>query len=125
MLICFYKDVLIYFLFLQGAPGCLTGLTIVVTGVLESLHREEAEGLVKKYGGKAPKAVSKNTSYVLAGDDAGPSKLAKVSPSPGPSHTISMHADRHKRQTVALISRAHSTDLLVHFSPIHSEDAMA
>ncbi|KAI9560967.1 hypothetical protein GHT06_011923 [Daphnia sinensis] len=62
----------------EGAPGCLTGLTIVVTGVLESLHREEAEGLVKKYGGKAPKAVSKNTSYLLAGDDAGPSKLAKA-----------------------------------------------
>ncbi|EFX80623.1 hypothetical protein DAPPUDRAFT_318220 [Daphnia pulex] len=62
----------------EGAPGCLTGLTIVVTGVLESLHREEAEGLVKKYGGKAPKAVSKNTSYLLAGDDAGPSKLSKA-----------------------------------------------
>ncbi|EFX78485.1 hypothetical protein DAPPUDRAFT_246317 [Daphnia pulex] len=46
----------------DGAPGCLTGLTIVVTSILESLHREEAEGLVKKYGGKAPKAVSKNTT---------------------------------------------------------------
>jgi replication factor C subunit 1 len=37
-------------------------LTIVVKSVLESLHREEAEGLVKKYGSKAPKAVSKNTT---------------------------------------------------------------
>ena len=55
----------------------MTGLTIVVTGVLDSLQREEAEELVKKYGGKATKSVSKNTSYILAGDDA---KLSKVSP---------------------------------------------
>lgn len=58
----------------------MTGLTIVVTGVLDSLQREEAEELVKKYGGKATKSVSKNTSYILAGDDAGPAKLSKVSP---------------------------------------------
>ncbi|XP_057372530.1 replication factor C subunit 1-like [Daphnia carinata] len=62
----------------EGAPGCMTGLTIVVTGVLESLQREEAEDLVKKYGGKATKSVSKNTSYILAGDDAGPAKLSKA-----------------------------------------------
>jgi BRCT domain type II-containing protein len=86
---------------LQGAPGCLTGLTIVVTGVLESLHREEAEGLVKKYGSKAPKAVSKNTTYLLAGDDAGPSKLSKVSPSPGPSHDFHVCCQA-QRETVAL-----------------------
>lgn len=66
------------FLRSQGAPNCLSGLTIVVTGVLESLHREEAEELIKKYGGKATKSVSRNTSYILAGDDAGPSKLSKV-----------------------------------------------
>jgi hypothetical protein len=109
------------YLFLQGAPGCLTGLTIVVTGVLESLHREEAEGLVKKYGGKAPKTVSKNTSYLLAGDDAGPSKLTKVSPSPGPSLMLSMHPKQnHKRQllliqeTVASDSRAHSASFFAH-----------
>ena len=57
-------------------------MTVVVTGVLESLHREEAEELVKKYGGKPTKSVSKKTSYVLAGEDAGPSKLAKVSTPP-------------------------------------------
>lgn len=46
---------------------------------MESLQREEAEELVKKYGGKATKSVSKNTSYILSGDDAGPAKLSKVS----------------------------------------------
>ena len=51
-----------------------------MTGVLESLHRNEAEELVKKYGGKVTQAVSSKTTYLLAGEDAGPSKLSKVSP---------------------------------------------
>ena len=57
----------------------MSGLTIIVTGVLDSLYREEAEQLVEKYGGKATKSISKKTSYVLAGEDAGPAKLTKVS----------------------------------------------
>ena len=51
----------------------------MVTGVLESLQREEAEDLIKRYGGKATKSISRNTSHVLLGEEAGPSKLAKVS----------------------------------------------
>nr|CAG4641095.1 EOG090X0AVC [Eulimnadia texana] len=62
----------------EGKEGCMTGLTIVVTGVLDSLQREEAEELVKKYGGKATHSVSSRTSYILAGEDAGPSKLSKA-----------------------------------------------
>lgn len=58
----------------------MEGLTVVVTGILESLHREEAEELVRKYGGKVTHSISKNTSYVLAGEDAGPSKMTKVCP---------------------------------------------
>jgi replication factor C subunit 1 len=71
----FYADI---YLFIQGAPNCFSGLTIIVTGVLDSLFRDEAEKLVEKYGGKATKSISKKTSYVLAGEDAGPAKLAKV-----------------------------------------------
>jgi len=56
----------------------MEGLTVVVTGVLESLHRDEAEELVRKYGGKVTHSISKNTSYVLAGEDAGPAKMTKV-----------------------------------------------
>ena len=50
----------------------------MVTGVLESLVREEAEQLIKKYGGHVTSAVSSKTNYLLAGEDAGPSKLEKV-----------------------------------------------
>jgi replication factor C subunit 1 len=56
----------------------LAGLTFVITGVLDSLDRDGAAELIQKYGGKVTGGVSKNTSFVLAGEDAGPSKLEKV-----------------------------------------------
>lgn len=52
----------------------LNGLTFVLTGTLKSLKREEAKALIQKNGGKVTGSVSKNTSYVVAGDEAG-SKL--------------------------------------------------
>ncbi len=55
----------------------LVGKTFVITGTLETMDRNEATELVQKYGGKASSSVSKKTSYVLAGENAG-SKLAKA-----------------------------------------------
>lgn len=55
----------------------LAGLTIVVTGTLETMSRDEANSLIEENGGKASSSVSKKTSYVLAGRDAG-SKLTKA-----------------------------------------------
>lgn len=62
----------------EGAPGCFEKLTFVITGVLDSLDRDEAADLVKKYGGKVAQQVSKNTSYMVVGIDAGPAKLEKA-----------------------------------------------
>lgn len=58
-----------------GAENCLAGLTFVFTGILDTLGREEGQSLVKQYGGKVTTAPSKNTSYVVLGNDAGPKKL--------------------------------------------------
>lgn len=55
----------------------LEGMTVVVTGTLETLSRSEAEALIVKNGGKASGSVSKKTSYVVAGTAAG-SKLTKA-----------------------------------------------
>lgn len=55
----------------------LAGLTIVVTGTLPTLSRQEAEALITRNGGRASGSVSKKTSYVLAGEAAG-SKLTKA-----------------------------------------------
>ncbi|ETS79084.1 hypothetical protein PFICI_08937 [Pestalotiopsis fici W106-1] len=62
----------------EGEEDCLTGLTFVFTGQLQTIAREEAQALVKRYGGKITGAPSSKTSYVVLGDDAGPSKLAKI-----------------------------------------------
>ncbi|KAL7266953.1 DNA replication factor C complex subunit Rfc1 [Rhizina undulata] len=61
-----------------GEENCLTGLTFVFTGVLESLSREDGQQLVKRYGGRVTTAPSRKTSYVVLGNDAGPSKLKTI-----------------------------------------------
>lgn len=53
------------------------GKTFVLTGTLEKYSREEASNLIEKFGGKTSSSVSKKTSYLLAGEDAG-SKLTKA-----------------------------------------------
>lgn len=53
------------------------GLTFVLTGTLPSMTRDEASALIEQYGGKTSSSVSKKTSLVLAGEDAG-SKLTKA-----------------------------------------------
>jgi DNA ligase (NAD+) len=57
--------------------GPLKGKTVVLTGTLPELTREEAAALVKSAGGKVTSSVSKKTDYVVAGDNPG-SKLAKA-----------------------------------------------
>ena len=57
--------------------GPLQGRTLVITGTLPTLSRDEARQLIEQAGGKVGSAVSKKTSYVVVGDDAG-SKLAKA-----------------------------------------------
>lgn len=53
------------------------GKTFVLTGALQNYTREEASAIIERYGGKASGSVSKKTSYVLAGENAG-SKLTKA-----------------------------------------------
>ena len=53
------------------------GMTFVLTGTLPTMKRSEAAALVEQYGGKTAGSVSKKTTYVLAGEDAG-SKLTKA-----------------------------------------------
>lgn len=57
--------------------GKLTGKTVVVTGTLPTLSRNEAKSLIEAHGGKAAGSVSKKTDYVVAGEAAG-SKLARA-----------------------------------------------
>ena len=58
-------------------PQIFDGLTFVVTGTLARYSREDIESRIRLLGGKAASSVSKKTSYVVAGDNAG-SKLDKA-----------------------------------------------
>jgi DNA ligase (NAD+) len=61
----------------RPADGPLTGRTVVLTGTLEGMTRDEAGDLVKRAGGKVTGSVSKKTDFVVAGESAG-SKLEKA-----------------------------------------------
>lgn len=55
----------------------------VVTGVLESMERDDVKSLIERYGGKVMGNISKKTTYLVQGRDSGVSKLEKVSLSSG------------------------------------------
>jgi DNA ligase (NAD+) len=61
----------------RASGGPLEGKTLVLTGTLPKLTREEAGALIKAAGGKVVNSVSKKTDYVVAGENPG-SKLAKA-----------------------------------------------
>uniref|UniRef100_A0A3P8V5E4 Replication factor C subunit 1 n=1 Tax=Cynoglossus semilaevis TaxID=244447 RepID=A0A3P8V5E4_CYNSE len=62
----------------QGAENCLEGCVFVLTGVLESMERDDAKSLIERYGGKVTGNVSKKTTYLVQGRDSGVSKLEKA-----------------------------------------------
>ncbi|GMI86241.1 replication factor C1, replication factor C 1 [Hibiscus trionum] len=62
----------------EGAPDCLTSLTFVISGTLDSLEREEAEDLIKRHGGRVTGSVSKKTNYLLCDEDIGGRKSSKA-----------------------------------------------
>ncbi len=66
-----------YFVGNDGRSQKLSELTFVITGTLPSLSRDQAKSLIEKYGGKVVDSVSRNTDYLLVGENAG-SKLQKA-----------------------------------------------
>ena len=62
----------------RGPNDCLEGVTIVISGVLDSMERDEAEDYIKRHGGKVTGSVSGKTTYLLVGTDCGKSKYNKA-----------------------------------------------
>ena len=61
----------------RATGGPLEGRTLVLTGTLPDMTRDEAAALIKAAGGKVTNSVSKKTDYVVAGESPG-TKLAKA-----------------------------------------------
>lgn len=63
---------------LSGYSDKLKGMSIVISGVFARHSRDEYKALIEKHGGKNVGSISKKTSFILAGDNMGPSKLGKA-----------------------------------------------
>ncbi|XP_064816872.1 replication factor C subunit 1-like, partial [Oncorhynchus masou masou] len=61
-----------------GAENCLEGCVFVISGVLESMEREDAKSLIERYGGKVTGNISKRTTYLVMGRDGGAAKTEKA-----------------------------------------------
>lgn len=62
----------------SGYSDKLKGMSIVISGVFARHSRDEYKALIEKHGGKNVGSISKKTSFILAGDNMGPSKLEKA-----------------------------------------------
>ncbi|MDB3981502.1 hypothetical protein N9409_00190 [bacterium] len=60
------------------ASNVLEGKSIVVSGVFESISRNDLKELIEQHGGKVSSSISSKTSFIVAGEDMGPSKKAKA-----------------------------------------------
>lgn len=80
----------------ERADVRFAGMTFVLTGTLPTMKREEAAALIERHGGKTAGSVSKKTSIVLAGEDAG--QQADQSPAAGYPHNQrrGIYADANK-----------------------------
>ena len=63
---------------LQSASDVLSGKSIVISGVFIHHSRDEYKALIERHGGKNVGSISGKTSFILAGDNMGPSKLQKA-----------------------------------------------
>ncbi len=63
---------------LANATTKLEGLIFVVSGVFSKFSRDELKNTIEQNGGKVSSSISKKTSYIVAGENMGPSKLAKA-----------------------------------------------
>jgi DNA ligase (NAD+) len=63
---------------LASKTDTLSGLTIVISGTFALHSRDEYKTMISQNGGKNSGSVSKNTGYILAGDNMGPAKLEKA-----------------------------------------------
>ncbi|MDX1761613.1 MAG: BRCT domain-containing protein, partial [Christiangramia sp.] len=63
---------------LANQTDILTGNSFVISGVFEKVSRNELKKMIEDNGGKVSSSISSKTNYLVAGENMGPSKLAKA-----------------------------------------------
>lgn len=61
-----------------GKKDCFNNMKFLITGVMDSLERDECKNIIEKYGGSVVSGVTKKLDYLIVGEDAGQSKLEKA-----------------------------------------------
>ena len=62
----------------NASPQKLQGLSFVISGTYEGYSRDEVKSIVEQHGGKNTSSISSETDYLIAGANAGPSKIEKA-----------------------------------------------
>jgi DNA ligase (NAD+) len=62
----------------KSSGGSLSGMTIVISGVFSKHSRDEYKEIIERNGGRNSSSISGSTSFILAGDNMGPSKREKA-----------------------------------------------
>jgi DNA ligase (NAD+) len=62
----------------HGSSQKLQGLSFVISGTYEGYSRDEVKSLIEQHGGKNTSSISAKTNYLIAGANAGPSKIDKA-----------------------------------------------
>lgn len=62
----------------QGSSTCFAGMQFIITGILDSLLREECISMIKEHGGKFVTSPSKKVTHAVVGTEAGKSKISKI-----------------------------------------------
>lgn len=62
----------------KSSEGSLSGMTIVISGVFLKHSRDEYKEIIERNGGRNSSSISGSTSFILAGDNMGPSKREKA-----------------------------------------------
>ncbi|KAL7981688.1 hypothetical protein Chor_010883 [Crotalus horridus] len=89
----------------KGGENCLEGMTFVITGVLESIERDEAKSLIERYGGKVTGNISKKTNYLASAlgtkiiDEDGLFDLIRNTPGKRSKYEIAAETEAKKTKT--------------------------
>ncbi|CAB4060962.1 RFC1 [Lepeophtheirus salmonis] len=110
----------------EAVSGCFDKMVFVLTGVYDSLEREEMGEIIKKCGGKTTTSLSRNTTYIVVGDQPGEAKLKKAetlgTKQLNEDTFLDLLREKKTEKTVVSMKRIKKREETKFLSKIHSTD---